>query len=107
MLKGRNNYLCLHRWRMIRRRQDLSLAERVALVKIMVWLLITETGDLSELNLTDDERSVLSSLAASHDNCNSETCEYFREGTCYLIRARRQAEAAHLILVNHACSCRT
>ena len=102
LLKGRNNYLCLHRWRMIRRRQDLSLAERVALVKIMVWLLITETGDLSELNLTDEERGVLSSVAASHENCNVEICEYFREGTCYLSRARRQAEAAHLILVNHA-----
>lgn len=102
LLKGRNNYLCLHRWQLIRRRQDLSLAERVAVAKIMIWLLITETGDLSELNLTDDERVVLSSVSASHEHCNGETCKYFREGICYLSRARRQAEAAHLILVNHA-----
>lgn len=102
LLKGRNNYLCLHRWQLMRRRQDLSLAERVALVKIMIWLLMTETGDLSELNLTDDERGVLSSLAASREHCNGEVCEYFREGICFLSRARRQAEAAHLILVNHA-----
>ena len=102
LLKGRNNYLCLHRWQSIRRRQDLTLAERVALVKITIWLLITETGDLSELNLSDEERPVLSSLSASREHCNGETCEYYREGICYLSRARRQAEGAHLILVNHA-----
>ena len=102
LLKGRNNYLCLHRWQLIRRRQDLSLAERVALVKIMIWLLKTETGDLSELNLTDGERAILSNLWASREHCNADTCSFFRDGTCYVSRARRQAEAAHLILVNHA-----
>ena len=102
LLKGRNNYLCLHRWRLMRRRQDLSLAERVALVKIMIWLLQTETGDLAELNLSDGEQSVLPNLWASGEHCNADVCEYFRDGVCYLIRARRQAEAAHLVLVNHA-----
>ncbi len=102
LLKGRTNYLCLHRWQLLRRRPELSLAERIALVKTIIWLLQTETGDLSELNLTEAERPILPSLWASTEHCNINSCAYFRDGTCFLSRARHRAEAAHLILVNHA-----
>jgi len=53
VVKGRTNYLCLQRLSGLRRRADLSLAETLAVIKILVWLPNTSTGDQSELNLTD------------------------------------------------------
>jgi predicted DnaQ family exonuclease/DinG family helicase len=102
VVKGRTNYLCLQRLAALRRRQDLSLAETLALIKILVWLPTTETGDVSELNLTDAERPVWAKLYAHPDICTPATCRYARRGQCFLYRARARAEAAHVVVVNHA-----
>ncbi|MGH2461154.1 MAG: exonuclease domain-containing protein, partial [Chloroflexota bacterium] len=102
VLKGRTNYLCLQRLASLRRRADLTLTETLALVKILVWLPTTETGDQSELNLTDAERAVWSKLYAHPEICTLGTCQYARRGRCFLYRARARAEASHVIVVNHA-----
>ena len=36
------------------------------------------------------------------DSCTPQLCRYHRQGVCFLARARRQAEAAHVVIVNHA-----
>ncbi|HUX86518.1 MAG TPA: helicase C-terminal domain-containing protein [Chloroflexota bacterium] len=102
VVKGRTNYLCLQRLKTLRNRKDLSLTETLALIKILVWLPSTETGDQSELNLTDAERAVWSRLYAHPDICTPNTCRYARRGRCFLYRARARAEAAHVVVVNHA-----
>ena len=102
VVKGRTNYLCLTRLAGFRRRADLSLVETLALIKVLVWLPTTETGDQSELNLTDAERSVWSKLYAHPDICTLGTCQYARRGRCFLYRARAKAEASHVVVVNHA-----
>ncbi|HVB97502.1 MAG TPA: helicase C-terminal domain-containing protein [Chloroflexota bacterium] len=102
VVKGRTNYLCLQRLKTLRNRKDLSPTETLALIKILVWLPSTETGDQSELNLTDAERAVWSRLYAHPDICTPNTCRYARRGRCFLYRARARAEAAHVVVVNHA-----
>jgi DNA polymerase-3 subunit epsilon/ATP-dependent DNA helicase DinG len=102
VVKGRSNYLCLQRLGTLRRRSDLTLPETLALIKILVWLPTTTTGDQSELNLTDAERAVWSKLWAHPDICTPNTCRYARRGRCFLYRARSRAEASHVIVVNHA-----
>ncbi len=102
VVKGRSNYLCLQRLSALRRRTDLSLVETLALIKILVWLPTTSTGDGSELNLTDAERVVWNKLYAHPDVCTPVTCRYARRGRCFLYRARARAEAAHVVVVNHA-----
>jgi predicted DnaQ family exonuclease/DinG family helicase len=102
VVKGRSNYLCLQRLASLRRRADLSLAETLALIKVLVWLPTTVTGDQAELNLTDAERSVWSRLYAHPDVCTPASCRYARRGRCFLYRARARAEAAHVVVVNHA-----
>jgi predicted DnaQ family exonuclease/DinG family helicase len=102
VLKGRSNYLCLQRLASMRRRNDLSLTETLALIKILVWLPTTDTGDVSELNLTDAERLVWAKLYAHPDVCTLGTCQYARRGRCFLYRARAKAEASHIVVVNHA-----
>lgn len=102
VVKGRTNYLCLQRLANLRRRSDLTLPETLALIKILIWLPTTETGDQSELNLTEAERQVWSRLYAHPDICTPTTCQYAKRGRCFLYRARARAEAAHIVVVNHA-----
>lgn len=104
-LKGRRNYLCLLRWTAAsspQRRQTLSADEAKVLVKIAFWLPRTETGDVAELALTQGEDQVWSRLSAQEESCTSANCPFVRDGSCFLIRARKRAEASHLIVVNHA-----
>jgi DNA polymerase-3 subunit epsilon/ATP-dependent DNA helicase DinG len=102
VVKGRSNYLCLQRLGTLRRRTDLGMAETLALIKILVWLPTTSTGDQSELNLTDAERAVWSKLWAHPDICTPNTCRYAKRGQCFLYRARSRAESSHVVVVNHA-----
>ncbi|MCS6801155.1 MAG: helicase C-terminal domain-containing protein [Chloroflexota bacterium] len=103
VVKGRTNYLCLRRWGELRRAQAaLTLDEVKVLCRILVWLPQTPTGDRAELNLSPGEQSVWSRISAQTDDCLIGTCTFQKRGTCFLYRARRHAEHAHLIVVNHA-----
>ncbi len=101
-LKGRRNYLCLLRWAGQRRAAALPPAEAKLMARLLLWLPHTETGDRAELNLTPEEETVWSRLSAQNEACLASTCRYVREGTCFLDRARRRAETAHILIVNHA-----
>ncbi len=101
-LKGRRNYLCLLRWAGQRRAAALTPAEAKLMARLLLWLPHTETGDRAELNLTPEEETVWSRLSAQNEACLASTCHYVREGTCFLERARRRAETAHILIVNHA-----
>ena len=100
LLKGRTNYLCLRRLSGLRRKPELTVDEIRVLAKILVWLPGTTTGERSELNLMGDENIIWSRLSAEDEACNPELCSHI--GSCFFYRARRQAEEAHLIVVNHS-----
>jgi DNA polymerase-3 subunit epsilon/ATP-dependent DNA helicase DinG len=101
-LKGRRNYLCMLRFATLRRSPSLSVAEGQLLARILVWLRQTETGDRAELSLSSQEDSVWQGLSADSETCLSFACQYARHGACFLQRARRRAEASHIVVVNHA-----
>ncbi len=103
VLKGRANYLCLRRWRSFLREGLQSDADRLLAAKTLLWLPLTETGDRSELAL--DEREAVrwaTTLAADALHCTPKLCRDHRVGRCFLSRARRRAEGAHIVVVNHA-----
>jgi ATP-dependent DNA helicase DinG len=103
VLKGRTNYLCMRRLAAMRSRRDLSDDELKVLARVLVWLEVTQSGDQTELFLpTAQDRAVWLAVAASDDACRPDECTYASHGTCYFYRARRRAESAHLIIVNHA-----
>ncbi len=103
VVKGRTNYLCLRRWSDFRRAAiGLTLEEVKVLCRILVWLPGTQTGDRVELNLSQGEQGVWSRISAQMDDCLVGTCTFQRRGTCFLYRARRAAESAHLVVVNHS-----
>jgi len=103
VLKGRSHYLCPARLQALRHRGARSPEQARVLAKVLIWLLTTEDGDGDELFLPSAlERSMWHRLSADYENCNPERCRFFQRGVCYFYRARRAAEAAHLIVVNHA-----
>jgi predicted DnaQ family exonuclease/DinG family helicase len=101
-VKGRANYLCLKRYESLRTSDRLSLEEARLLARIKVWLLSTQSGDRAELNLNSVEYPIWNKLCAEFDERMESQCTHYQRGTCYLFRARKAAESAHLIVVNHA-----
>ncbi len=103
VLKGRVNYLCPRRLQYARQHGPANKDELRVLAKILVWQLENQSGDRNEINLTGQaEREVWSRLSADDDNCNAETCMARTGGLCPFHRARQAAQAAHVLIVNHA-----
>ncbi len=100
-LKGRSNYLCLRRWERMHQ-GGLSPDETRLLVRTMVWLTSTQTGDRSELNLSSGEVACWSAVSAQAESCPGAECPYYMNGLCFLYRARWRAECSHIIITNHA-----
>jgi ATP-dependent DNA helicase DinG len=103
VLKGRANYLCPRRLENMRRRGPADADEMRVLAKILVWLQGTKTGDRGEINLNGpSEREVWMRLCAEDEGCNLENCMRRTGGNCPFNQARQSAQAAHLLVVNHA-----
>lgn len=100
LLKGRASYLCLHR--MQQARQLPSLPDRWAartLAKVEQWAQRTTSGDLAELVGLDERSSVIPLVTSSRENCLGAECPEFRQ--CHVLKARREAMTADLVVVNH------
>ena len=102
LLKGRANYLCLRRWFALRKSPTLDGDDAHLLAKTMVWLQETESGDRAELLLLPDEQRAWNRLAEHEGACVASQCIFQKRGQCFLYRARRQAESAQIVVVNHA-----
>ena len=97
LLKGRANYLCLHRL-------DLALGQagsrfRRELATIGDWARATRSGDISEVGSVAEQSPVWPSVTSTTDNCLGAECP--RYGDCFVVKARRQAMEADLVVVNH------
>ncbi len=103
LLKGRSNYLCPRRFVALKGRPSLSSDELRGVARILVWLPRTETGDQGELSLPlPSDRFVWSHVAADNEGCTLDRCQREMGGRCFFFRARKEAEAAHIVVVNHA-----
>ena len=100
LLKGRGSYLCLHRMRQAR--QSAELTDRWAvrtLAKVEQWSRSTVSGDLAEIDGLDERSSVIPLVTSSRENCLGAECPEYRQ--CHVMKARREAMAADLVVVNH------
>ena len=103
VLKGRGNYVCPRRLEALQRKKGLTLDELRVLTKVLVWLPLTATGDRSELSMyRAEEWAIWARISSDADTCTADRCWYRRQGECYYQRARRAAESAHIVVVNHA-----
>jgi ATP-dependent DNA helicase DinG len=100
LLKGRSSYLCLHR--LEQARQSAELPDRWAvraLARVESWAPTTRTGDLAEIDGLDDRSPVIPLVTSTRDNCLGTECPSF--AACHVVRARREAMAADVVVVNH------
>ncbi|MEQ1437753.1 ATP-dependent DNA helicase [Fontimonas sp. SYSU GA230001] len=98
LLKGRANYLCLYRMKRARTLPALrgSFDE---LRRIEDWARSTDAGELSELGEFREDQPLTRQVTSTADNCLGSRCADFER--CFVARARRQAQAADLVVVNH------
>ena len=99
-LKGRSNYLCLHRLKLADG-PDSSVAadERAALRLVREWARATRTGDTGEVDGVSDNSSIWPKVTSTQDNCLGTQCELYDR--CHVVVARREALAADIVVVNH------
>jgi ATP-dependent DNA helicase DinG len=103
LLKGRANYLCRHRLKLAvddPTRRDPEL--RGQLRQVQDWSKATRRGDIAELALPEDA-PVWPAVTSTGDNCLGQTCPEWQD--CHLAAARREAQAADLVVVNHHLFC--
>ena len=98
LLKGRSNYLCLLRTKQARQ-QHLSTEQLQQLAKVERWLRHTQTGDFAELTDLVDGASVLPWVSSTRENCLGQNCPDYKE--CHVVRARREAMQADVVVINH------
>ncbi|MCX7061721.1 MAG: ATP-dependent DNA helicase [Gammaproteobacteria bacterium] len=98
LLKGRANYLCIYRLR----KAVMDPRARVSRTKLSFvddWAIRTESGEVSELPPTVADDQLLPLVTSTADNCLGGKCPDFAE--CHVVKARRAAQAADLVVVNH------
>ena len=103
-MKGRGNYLCLHRFEAYRNDDPLGLAPgRDHVDTIAEWAVRTETGDRSEIEDLPDDLPFWSEISATSDNCIGADCPQHAE--CFITRMRQRAAESDLVIVNHHLLC--
>lgn len=126
-MKGRGNYLCLHRLDVLtgeaqtipaRDKQTRSrggprgpamrasaplMADSVFLPIIREWAKRTETGDRAELEDLPEDLPFWSDVSASIETCLGADCPRYNE--CFVTRMRQRAAEADLVIVNHHLLC--
>ncbi len=100
LLKGRANYLCLYRADQARNKGRLPSRDSVAeLEAIRQWASVTEDGDLSISAVMAEDSELRPLVTSTTDNCLGSECLQFDE--CFVARARREAQDADVVVVNH------
>jgi len=100
ILKGRQNYLCRLRLERTLASGTLHSREEVqALHRIERQARTSRTGDRAELAQVPENASIWPAVTSTRDNCLGNECPHLEE--CFVVRARRRALAADVLVVNH------
>ena len=100
LLKGRTNYLCLHRLATAaddgRPLKDRQLHE---LEEVRAWSGRTRAGDVAELGLLSEDSPIWPRVTSTTENCLGQECEHYQD--CFVVKARRNAMEADVVVINH------
>ena len=99
VMKGRSNYLCLHRWEIYKQ----SSEPAVFLPVIDDWAATTATGDRAELRDLPEDLPLWKEIAADVETCLGNSCP--RYGDCYVTLMRQRAAESDVVIVNHHLLC--
>jgi len=102
LLKGRSNYLCKHRLELAEQQayaRGLRREIATTLPKVRAWSHTTKRGDIAELPGLGEADPVWPWVTSTRENCLGSECPVFDE--CHVLAARREAQAADIVVVNH------
>ena len=100
ILKGRQNYLCRLRLARTEAAGVLHSRDDVQwLRQISRFARHSQTGDVSELEQVSEGASIWPAVTSTRENCLGSECEHYEN--CFIVRARRRALAADIVIVNH------
>ncbi len=104
-MKGRANYLCLHRLDQLTsdNRDNLPGSHDVFLPIVRQWSEKTETGDRAELTELPEDLAFWNDVAATAETCVGAECPRFDD--CFVTKMRQRAAASDIVIVNHHLLC--
>jgi ATP-dependent DNA helicase DinG len=103
-MKGRGNYLCLHRFDAFKESAAIRSRDESMHIRIIdAWRRDTETGDRAEIEDLPEDLPFWKEVAASAENCIGSDCPRF--GDCYVTRMRQRAAESDVVIVNHHLLC--
>ena len=100
LLKGRANYVChYHLERTLQNGRMTSREDVGYLREISRFLKMTSTGDKAELARVPENALVWNLVTSTRENCMGQECQYYQD--CFVMKARREAQQADVVVVNH------
>lgn len=99
LLKGRANYLCRHRLVLALEEGPGAGREAARLAKIRAWSELTTRGEIAEVPGIPEDAPVWGRVTSNADNCLGQECAEFQR--CHVVKARREAMKAEVVVVNH------
>lgn len=104
LLKGRGNYLCVYRLEhAMKSAFGFSKEDADALSKIKSWSKRTKTGDVAEMAEVSEANPVWYQATSTVENCLGQECPDY--AGCFLVKARKAAQEAEILVVNHHLLC--
>lgn len=97
-MKGRANYVCLHRLGQARTSMPPGLLDSVA-----AWAETSETGDRAELEDLPDDSGLWNEISATAETCLGTDCPQYQQ--CFVTRMRQRAAESDIVVVNHHLLC--
>ncbi len=98
LLKGRANYLCLYRFDQTSQ-QGPKPSQAFDFQLVREWAGVTKSGDIAELSEIPEDSPLWPAVTSTADNCLGAECSCY--GQCYVLKARRTAQEADLVVINH------
>jgi ATP-dependent DNA helicase DinG len=100
LLKGRANYICWHHLERAETEAQFSgRRDQSRLVRLREWVGHTQSGDIAEVSDIPEDADIWPRVISTADNCLGGSCSYFDK--CFVNRARREALAADVVVINH------
>jgi len=100
LLKGRANYLCHYHFERIKANGRMSSRQEAAQLRSIVrFAQSTRTGDKAEAMGVSESAPIWNLVTSTRENCLGAECPNYKE--CFVLQARREAQQADVVVVNH------
>jgi len=100
LLKGRANYLCHFHLERTQQNGRMTSREDVTYLRdISRFIKTTSSGDKAELARVPETASIWNLVTSTRENCLGSECQYYQD--CFVMKARKEAQKADVVVVNH------